>query len=1141
MPDFVHLHSHTEFSLLDGLSKIKKLVPLVKDMGMPALAITDHGNMCGVVDFYKKCKDAGIKPILGCEVYYTPQSRFERSGNDRKINHQILLAKDFEGYKNLMRLVSVGWLEGYYYKPRIDWEALVKYSQGLIATSSCLAGVVPQLLIKDQFDLAKKEILKFRELFKDDFYLELQRHPNIKELEPVNQALIRLGRDLSIPVIATNDAHYLKKEDAFAQDVLLMINTQTTINDKDRLTMMDSPDFYIKSPEEMAEEFADIPEALSNTLKVAEKCNVELDLGKWYFPNFILPEGETNESYLKKKVLQNARDHYQTITKEIQERLDMELEVICSRGFAPYFLIMQDFILWAEANDMATNTRGSAAGSLVSFVLGITTVDPLIYGLPFERFLNMFRPTPPDIDLDVADNKRQQMLHHIIDQYGEDNVAQICTFGKMLSRQSVRDVARVLGYEYEVGDKISKLIPPPKQGFPVSIPKALKEVSELKAIYDSDPDTKRILDVAMQVEDTARHISVHASGVVIAPRPITDFTAVQREADGDKKITQLEMKACEEVGLIKFDILGLDNLSILGDAVVKIKNRHKIPLNIRKIPLNDEKTFAMLSRGETEGVFQLSSGGMTKYVKDLKPTRVDDLMAMVALYRPGPMAVIPEYIQRKNDPAKVKYLDPRMEKYLSKSFGLLVYQDDLLFSAIYLAGYSWEEADKFRKAVGKKIPEEMAKQKDKFTEGVIKNGQTKEFAETLWQLFEPFQSYGFNKAHAAAYGMLAYQTAYLKANYPVDYMCAYLAAKSDNIDEVGNGIEECRRMGIFIAPPDINKSNIDFDIEPNPDSLEGHSVRFGLSAIKNVGHAAIDVIIKERQENGEFQNFTDFIMRVDGKKVNKKTLESLIRVGAFDAFGERAAILASIEKIRQEADRLIGKHDRNQFGLFDNPQQTKQKSAIAPIDKFEVVVPLSEKDKLSLEKELLGVFISENPLSKLLAPFQGITLDLAADMSSKTNETKVKLAAVITRIRSVVTKKNNSKMAFLTLEDRSGTVSAVVFPKLFAEVSANLSENKAYFIEGKVNLRNDELSIVIDKIQETAPSFLPKYDFTIIVPKGTTQVQLLELNALLKQNPDSKKGIILLPNGKQVILGYGVNYTFELESKINSILKIALN
>ncbi len=1138
MPDFVHLHCHTEYSLLDGLSKIKKLVPMAKEMGMTSLAITDHGVMYGAIEFYKKCKDVGIKPIIGCELYYTAGSRLDRAGSERKINHLLALAKDTQGYENLMTLSSIGFTEGFYYRPRIDWEVLQKYAAGLITTSSCLAGEIPQLILNDQYDTAKKRLKDYQELFKDDYYIELQRHPGIKELDQVNLALMKLSRELGIPVVATNDAHYLKQEDAFAQDVLLMVNTQTTVADKDRMSMYKTPDFYIKTPQQMASEFIDIPEAIENTVKIADKCNVEIELGKWNFPIFPIPGGKTAEEYLREKTYVMAKDYYGELNKEITDRLDMELNIICSKGYAPYFLIMQDLISWASVNDCITNTRGSAAGSLVSFVLGVTSVDPLVFQIPFERFLNVDRPTPPDIDMDISDDKRQKMLHHIVELYGKENVAQICTFGRMMAKGAVRDTARVLGYPYEVGDRISKLIPLGKQGFPMSIKKAFDIVGELKKIYDTEPDSKKILDSAMSIEDTARHISVHASGVVIAPQKITKYTPIQFETGGDKLITQYEMHAVEDVGLIKLDILGLDNLAILGNCVINVRNRTGQTVDLRRIPIDDAKTFQMLSSGQTEGVFQLSGEAMTKWIKELQPNRVEDLMAMVALFRPGPMASIPEYIARKRDPSKTTYLDERMKKYLDKSYGLLVYQDDCLYTSIYIAGYTWTEADKFRKAIGKKVPEEMAKQKDKFIAGAVTNGLTQQKAEEIFELIQPFTGYGFNKAHAAAYGMLAYKTAYMKANYPLEYMTAFLASKSDTIDEIGLAISECRRMGIIILPPDINESDDQFTIIDNKESLQGGAVRFGLSAIKNVGDAAVEEILAERKINGPYKSFSDFCLRVSGQKVNKRVLESLIKSGAFDRFGERNAILATLDNIRSEMDKLSGKHDENQFNLFEDPNGV-QAIPIAPPDVFLSVPPMTEKERLSLERELLGVFISEDPLAKLLEPFAGLKLNSIAECQKLSNDSKVKLACNLTKIRPVVTKKNNSKMAFLGLEDTSGTITGVLFPKSYEQFQDKLIENRAYYLEGKVNIRNDELSILIDSLSDQPPQNAPKYDFTIVVPKGTTQSQLLELNTLLKTNPNGHKGLIILPNGKNIALGYGINYNAQLQEQIDKILKIA--
>ena len=1133
---FVHLHVHTEYSLLDGLSKIKNLVALVKDMGMNSIAITDHGNMYGAIEFYKACKKADIKPIIGCETYMSPNGRLDKSTSNRRNQHLILLAKNNQGYKNLMKLISIANIEGYYYKPRIDWETLNKYHDGLICCSACIEGEIGQLIINNDYDKALIRAKEFQKLFGDDYYLEIQRHPGLEGQEIANKGIIKISRELGIPLVATNDAHYLKKGDAFAQDVLMMINTQTTINDPKRLSMVDIPDFYVKSPEEMATQFADFPDSLDNTQKIADKCNVTIELGNWYFPKFKLPKGKTAEDVLCEAVYQSAHEHYgKNLSKEITDRLEYEMEVINNKGYAAYFLIMRDFIQWAEKNDTPSNTRGSAAGCLVAFVLGITTVDPLIYQLPFERFLNKDRPSPPDIDLDIADDKRQQMLYHITDQYGKEAVAQICTFGRMMAKNAVRDTARVLDYEYAVGDRISKLIPEGSQGFPMSIDKALNIAPELKTLYNSNPDAKKILDFAKQIEGCARHISVHACAIVISPTTINEYSPTQLETGGDKTITQYEMHACEDVGLIKFDILGIRNLSFLGQAVVNVRKTQKIEVNLKKIPLDDKKTFEMLSKGDTMGTFQLSGDGMTKWLKELKPNRIEDLMAMVALYRPGPMAIIPEYIARKNGSSPITFFDPKMEKFLKKSYGLLVYQDDCLYTAIELAGYNWIEVDKFRKAIGKKIPEEMAAQKEKFINGCIKNGYTDKKAQEIFSYIEPFTSYGFNKAHAASYGMLAYRTAYMKANYPVEYMCALLTAESSDSDKIATGIEESRKMGIIIAPPDINKSNKGFEMEENDESLEKIAIRFGFSAIKNVGEAAIENILNERNENGPFISFGDFCLRVDSQKVNKRVLESLIKVGAMDQFGERNAILSSLEKIRSDCEKLTTKKNNGQFGLFDTPTKDNTK-IVAPPDKFLEVDPMTEKEKLLMEKELIGIFVTENPIYKILLPYAASGLPKISEILSLPNDSQVKTVASIRKFKNILTKKNNAKMAFVTLEDETGNIEAVVFPKTYEQMSSFIAENKVVYIEGKINVREGTPSILIDLISEDIPKTKNKYDFVINVPKNASQSQLMQLNSLLKSNPNGHRGLIILPNGKNLPLSYGVNYNDKLQQLIDTIL-----
>jgi len=1140
MNDFVHLHVHTEYSLLDGLSKIKPLVARAKELGMKSLAITDHGVMYGVIEFYKECRKQGIKPIIGVEAYMAQRSRFDRNVNqDRDRSHLLLLAKDQTGYKNLIKLVSLSHLEGFYYKPRIDWELLNRYHQGLICTTACVEGTVPQLILRGQKQKAEEATKRLLDIFGADFYLEIQKHPGLKAQDEANRGIIELSRKFGIPLIAGNDAHYLEKKDAFAQDVLLMINTQKTVKDRDRLSMIDVPDFYLKSREEMIEQFRDYPEAITNTLRVSEKCNLEIQIGKWHFPPIALANKETAEEKLRRETFEKAREHYgKPLSKKIIARLNYELEIINQKGYAAYFLIMRKFIEWTESHNTVTNTRGSAAGSLVSFVNGITSVDPLIYNLPFERFLNRKRPTPPDIDLDVSDNKRQAMLHHIVEEYGKDSVAQICTFGRMMARGSVRDTARVLGYEYSVGDKISKLIPFGSQGFPMYIDRALKESPELNQLYQTDPDAKKILDAARQIEGCARHISVHACALVISPKgkTINDFSPTQKEPGGDKIITQYEMHAIEDVGLIKLDILGIRHLSVLSNSIALVKKNRKIKINLRKIPLNDSKTFKMLANGHTMGVFQLGGRGMTDWVKKLKPNCVEDLMAMVALYRPGPMKVIPEYIARKKDPKKIKYLHPKMKKFLQKSYGLLIYQDDCLYTAIEIAGYDWVEADKFRKAIGKKIPEEMEKQKEKFIAGCIKHSHLSlKEAKDLFKRIEPFVGYGFNKAHAASYGMVAYQTAYMKANYPVEYMCALLTAESDNTDKIAEAIRECRRIGIIVLPPDINSSNTGFNLEKNQNSLDKQAIRFGLSAIKNVGEAAIKEILSIRKKGGVFKSLTDFCLRANTQKVNKKVIESLIKAGAMDRFGKRSAMLASLDKIRQKAEKKQKELDNGQTTLFSQIKKTEDniRDDLVDIDEF------SRDELLKLEKEMLGLYWTEHPIRRKLQALDKIVSHKIYQLADL-ERGQVKIAGIITNTRIITTRNSNKEMAFVSLEDETGQVELVVFPNTFSQTKKFLRVDKIIITEAKVEKREKKTSLIVEKItnasQKKAIEQLTKADFVIEVPAGTPGQLLVKLNSLLKSHPGKKQGIIRFPNGKEVKIPFGVNWTAELKMEIKEIL-----
>ena len=1052
---FTHLHVHSHYSLLDGLAKIDGLLDRAKELGMDSLALTDHGVLYGAIEFYREAKKRGIKPIIGVETYLAPNGRLnKRPKIDDKRYHLILLAKNRTGYQNLLKLGTAAHLEGFYYKPRIDKEILRAHSEGLIGLSACLGGELPRMILsKKPIQEIEAAVLEYREIFgPENFYLELGAHPNIPELKIVNQTLIDLGRRLKVPCVATYDVHYLKAEDAEAHDVLTAIQTNALLEDSDRLTLK-IDDFSLAAPEKIVEFFKDVPEAVENTQKIADACDLELELDRWVFPNYQVPENKTPDEYLAELTWKGLNQKLPGFDETARKRAEYELEVINKKGFAPYFLIVADIINWANSRGIITTTRGSAAGCLVSHALGITQINPIEYNLPFERFLNPFRPSPPDIDMDFADNRRDEVIEYAVQKYGSDKVAQISTFGTMMARAAARDVTRVLGYPYGFGDKIAKAIPFGSQGFPMTIENAKKISSELSVLYDSDPKVKKVLDLAEKLEGCARHASVHAAGVVISPTPLTDYTPLQYDPKGGKIITQYDMYSIEPTGLLKMDFLGIRNLSILGIAVELIKQRRNIVIDINNLPLDDKKTFRLLAKGETMGLFQLGGEGMTHYLKELKPTVITDIMAMIALFRPGPMAVIPEYIARKNNPSLVKYLDPRMKKYLDKSYGLIVYQDDLLFTAIELAGYTWEEADKFRKAVGKKIPEEMAKQKDKFIEGVVKYGQTMQFAEKLWQLFEPFQGYGFNKSHAASYGIVAYQTAYLKANFPVEYVTAILMAEAGDNEKIAQIIAECKRMEITVLAPDINESFENFAV------IDDKTIRFGLLAIKNVGENAIKAIIEERKNNGSFKSIGDFAERVHHKDLNKKTLESLIKCGAMDELGERNRLLKGVETILEYLRETKRMKEQGQQNIFElNPSV----GAVSYL-KLPSVEPAPDYDKLVWEKELLGLFISSHPLERFkdaLAKYTPIK-----ELSAARNGYKIKTAGIVSSMKKIITK-SKKLMAFVNLEDFDGKMEIIVFPDAFEKNAALWQENKILAVAGKIDNRNGSVKIICEEAKE---------------------------------------------------------------------------
>lgn len=1069
MADFVHLHNHTEYSLLDGLSQIKPMVDYVKESGMKSIAITDHGNMYGAIKFYKTCLEAGVKPIIGCEIYVAKRKLTDKSAeHDKDFNHLILLAENETGYKNLIKIVTVSNLEGFYYKPRTDLELLKKYHEGLICLSACVNGYVSEPFMRGEDQEAEKRAVALYEIFgQDNFYFELQRHLNVPPQEKVNTKLLALSKKLGIPVVATNDNHYSKKDEAEAQEILLCVQTQTTINDKNRkLSMIDSPDFYIKSPAEMKKLFADIPEAIENAATIGERCNLELKLGKWIMPIFDVPKGVTPAEHLRKLVNEGIEQRYKEVTPEIMERIDYELSIITGKKYETYFLVVSDFVKWAQSRGIMVGPgRGSAAGSVVSYALRITDVDPFFFKLPFERFLNPDRPSAPDIDLDFADTRRDEVIAYVTEKYGREKVAQIITFGTMEARGSVRDVGRALGMPYSAPDRISKMIPPGWQGHAMTIENALAQSPDLKRAYDSEPETKRLLDLSKKLEGVSRHASVHAAGVVIADRELTEYVPLQKETNGEKIVTQYDMYTIGEdgVGLLKMDFLGLRNLTIIEETIKFIKQNQGKEIDFTKVDLADKKTYELLSIGETTGIFQLESPGMRRYIKELKPTTIFDLQAMVALYRPGPMANIPEFIRRKHNPALINYPDPRLKDILAQSYGVLTYQDDVLLTVMALAGYSWLEVDKFRKAMGKKIPAEMKKQQELFVRGCVANGLTAKKAEEFFVTIAPFAGYGFNKAHAACYATIAFRTAYLKANYPVEFMTALLTAESRGStgpvknEKTAQAVLECKRLGITVLPPDINKSGKDFSIEG------GSSIRFGLSAVKNVGEAAIEAIFDTRSDK-QFSGLADFCLRVNLSTVNKKTMESLIKAGAMDEFGKRAALLIGLSENTNKANQIKKQATDGQESLFDSdsdPLPAETAFDTAEIEDF------TSEEKLGFEKEYLGFYLSSHPHLETLSGLKSITTHELENLGEEKEGTRVKIGGIVENTKKIFTKKSNSEMAFLTLGDEKGiNIECVIFPKVFELYRDLLFNDNAIVIDGKLDIKEDRPVILAETIYE---------------------------------------------------------------------------
>ena len=1091
MSKFVHLHIHSEFSLLDGANRIKDLPVRAKELGMDSIAITDHGVMFGAIDFYRACKKEGVKPIIGCEVYVAPRSRTDKQpGIDNHYYHLILLAKNNEGYKNLSKLVSLSFVDGYYYKPRIDREILEKYHEGLICLSACLAGEVNQALLSGQNEKAEQVALWHKKVFGDDYYIEIQNN-GIKEQVLANQKLVQLARKLDIPLVATNDAHYLKREDAYNHEVLLCIQTGKRMSDEDRMKF-DTDELYVKSPEEMAEYFKAFPDAIENTVKIAEQCNVEFEFGHTILPNYdVPPEYPTHYDFLKELCDKGLKKRYgENLSEEIQQRAEYELSIIKKMGYVDYYLIVWDFIHYAKTNGIPVGPgRGSGAGSILAYAIEITDIDPIKYGLLFERFLNPERISMPDFDVDFSDERRQEVIDYVARKYGHDHVSQIITFGTMAAKMVIRDVARVLDYPYAEADALAKMIP---NEIHITIKKALEQNKELKDRYDTDEQTRKILDIAMGLEGMPRQASTHACGVVITKDPVDTYVPLYVR-DGQIN-TQYIMTTLEELGLLKMDFLGLRNLTVIQNTIDMVKENHGIDVEFDQ-DMSDPKVYKLWQDGNTSGIFQFESQGMTNFMKELKPDCLEDLIAGVSLYRPGPMDQIPRYIRGKQNPGHNEYTHPSLEPILNVTYGCMVYQEQVMQIVRDLAGYSLGRADLVRRAMGKKKLDVMAKEREVFIHGqvdengnvevpgCVRNGIDEVSANKIFDEMSEFAKYAFNKSHAACYAVVSYRTAYLKAYYPAEFMAATLNSYLGNLDKAPQYIDECKRLGIQILKPDINKSFEKFTVEDG-------KIRFGLGAIKNVGTIPVENIVKERKEKGKYKSFTDFCERVSELQVNKKCVESLIKAGAFQEFEQtRATLLASFEAIIDTIQSGNKKGFNGQVSMFDIGTKQEKEEMEKQKYKFEEYEEMPEKEMLSMEKEMLGIYISGHPLEKMREQIMHSTninsLDLSqiaeqADTTNMEENTqqiqnakpkfvdgqKVKYAGIITSIKKKYTK-NNKIMAFITIEDLYGTAEIIAFENAVVNAGKSLIEENIVVVDGRLSIRDDqEPTIIANEIKD---------------------------------------------------------------------------
>ena len=1106
-PDFVHLHNHTEFSLLDGAARVNNMIEKAAALNMPAAAITDHGTMFGVIDFYRAAARAGIKPVIGCEVYMAQRHRRQKEPRlDDSPYHLLLLARNNQGYRNLMQLVSRGFTEGFYYKPRIDRELLEAYSEGIIALSACLGGEIPTLIMRGQEEKAFETARYFRNLFgEENFFLELHNH-GLAEQKQVNRVLYEISKEEGIELVATNDVHYLERQDAVVHDVLLCIQTGTTLEESGRMRF-DSQEYFFKNQEEMAAAFPEHPAALKNTSVIAAKCHLDFDFDQRHLPEYTLPANTGAKAYLEELCRAGLKKRYPEVTAELEERLSYELGVIDQMEFNNYFLIVWDLIDYAKKNEVLVGPgRGSAAGSLVAYCLGITNIEPLRYGLLFERFLNPERISMPDIDIDFCDDKRDRVINYVAEKYGQEKVAQIITFGTMAARAAVRDVGRAMAIPYAEVDKIAKMIP---QELKVTIKKALGQSRELKEAYQKDELYKKLLDTSMAVEGMVRHASTHAAGVVIAREPLVNYVPLYKTADSSV-VTQFTMETLEDLGLLKMDLLGLKTLSIIGVALENIKKRQGLDVDIENIAKDDTATYELLADGDTTGIFQLESTGMRSILRDLVPDKFEDIIAVVALFRPGPMEQIPVFVKSKQGRKKIKYAHRDLEPILNETYGVMVYQEQVMQIANKMAGFSLGQADLLRRAIGKKNLAILDEQRELFVAGCVENGYSEPLANEIYALILKFASYGFNKSHAAAYAMIAYQTAYLKAHWPVEYMAALMTVYCDNSAKVALYIADCRRMGIEIMPPDINESDTYFTV------VGEKRIRFGLAAVKNVGLGAIESIVKARAIK-PFASLSDFASRVDMRQCNRRALESLIKCGAFDSLkGHRAQYLAIMDDVLAQGQSLQKDRENGQISMIALMDDAVQEEYLN--DRLLDIEPFSDKERLVMEKEMLGLFISGHPVEPYRALLDGMhNLVRCAELNEVGDNKQVRLAGVVLNVRKLYTRKNK-EMAFVTLEDLTGSVELVIFPDLYEKRAALLAEDNLLVAEGRTDQKEEENAKLI--VQNVSLLAKEKKAYRLLIKKGRNRLFLEDLkNTLFALNGEVPVYLYFEGENKLMVLG----------------------